>query len=434
MKEQSQIKDEIYPCQSFSNDNTFNSNNQSNLKYQKDELMNFSFKKNIDIKFNDITSNNKQNTKDLNIYSKNDKNIHKSGHFGNISNSQNKKKSIKLPNNQRNHLKKTLFNESKSNNIKNNNKENIDTSNMKYIFLKTTDGFTENFFEKIQTKTKNIMPNKLDINKNYNQNRTNFLNKKIFNKINNGLNRSSSKTNKFNKINEIKPYSNRSKINNNIIIKKKVIKFNGNKLFFSSDTNPIFKTKKIKPRNNIKVKDNKNFFVNKSFDLTEKKITDSLFNKINHINKKISLFSEYSKKLKKQIKTLNGELSSYETNNSKKLIKSDKNNKSFKLITISPNKNKTVLLHSGIKNILFKRKIKTSNNAKNKDILNKNKKNKNAESFKNITEFNIEEKKNSNRKNNKINNNKIFEKSIKKRRVKTDNLFECYIQHINKIH
>lgn len=430
MKVENQKKGEIYPCQSFSNDIIFNSNNQSNKKCQKEELMNFSFKKNIDIKFNDITSNKKQNTKDLNIYSKNDKNIHKSGHFGNISNSKNKKKSKKLPNNHRNNLKKTLFN---PNMIQNNNKENVNTNNMNHIYLNTTDGFREKFFEKIETKLKNIISNKLDKNKNNIQNRTTFLNKKLLNKINNSINKSSSKTNKFNKINGIRPYSNRPKVNNNIIIKKKILKSNGNKLFISSNTNPIFKTKNMKPRNNIRGGGNQNSFLNKSFDLTEKKITDSLFNKINHINKKISLFSEYSKKLKKQMKTLNEELSSYEINNSKKFIKSDKNNKSYKLITISPNKIKTAVQNSDIKNILSKRKIKTSNNARNNHILNKSKRNKNAESFKNITEFNLEDKKNSNRKNKKINNYKIFEKSIKKRRVRTDNLFEC-IKHINKIH
>jgi hypothetical protein len=112
--------------------------------------------------------------------------------------------------------------------------------------------------------------------------------------------------------------------------------------------------------------------------------------------------------LKQQIKTLNNALSNSELNNSKKIFKNDKNNRSYKLITISPHKNKESV-HSNIKSILFKRKIKTSNNVKKKNYLNNlnksyNKRNKYSESYKNITEFNIEEKKNLNIKNNNNNN------------------------------
>ena len=413
MIEEKQINNEIYPCQSFYNNIAINSNTQSNIKCPKDELMNFSFKKIIDIKLNDITKNKEQ--KYNNIYSKNDKNINKSGHFGNTNNSNNNK-SIKLPSNQKKSLIKTLFKSNKIKNIiKNNNKENIDTNNnIIDKYFNHYDTYRTNFCEKNKIKTKKIIPIKSDKNNNFIQNRTTILNKKLL------IDKSSSKTNKINDI------------------KKKIIKPNGHKLLISSYHNSIFKTKNIKPRNKIKTKDNNNSFINKSFDLTEKKIIDSLFNKINHINKKINLFSEYTKKLKQQIKTLNNALSNSELNNSKKIFKNDKNNRSYKLITISPHKNKESV-HSNIKSILFKRKIKTSNNVKKKNYLNNlnksyNKRNKYSESYKNITEFNIEEKKYLNIKNKNINNYN-YEKSIKKRRVKTDSLFECiHIPDINKFH
>ena len=331
-------KNIINAYQSFSNNNIFNSIPENNLKtHKKDELMNFSFKKNYDKNNHTLLSSNKvQRLNDLSIYSKNDKNINKSGHFASKKNIKMKNK-IKELKNKRKYLVKNLFNDSMKSNknsiVNHNNNENLDISNYNF---NNSERMKDNFFIKITTKTKEFSSIKKYTNDNL------FYEK--LNKIKNDLDKSKSKLNKI---------YNCSKTNKKTIAKNKIIKLNNNKLFISSNTNPSIKNKRTKMENNNSIA-NKSY-INKSFDLNEKIITDKLFNKINHINKKLILFTEYNKKLKKQIKDLNKELSSFESNKSKRIIKSDK----IKYYTTtSPSKNKSTVFNSEIKNALFKKKNK----------------------------------------------------------------------------
>ena len=396
----------INPYQSFSNNYIFNSIPENNLMTQKkEEFMNFSFKKNYEKNNPSILTTNKdQRLNDLSIYSKNDKNIHKSGHFASNKNIKNKNNIKELKNKSKNLVKK-LFNDStkssKNHMVSNDNKENLDISN--YIFH--IERNKDNVFVKINAKTKYIN----SIKKNENDNL--FYEK--LNKIKNDLDK----------------YKSKLKINKNINCsqankkeKKKIIKLNNNKLFISFKTNHIIKNKNIKMANNKSIADKPH--INKSFDLNEKIITDKLFNKINHINKKLILFTEYNKKLKKQIKDLNKELFSIESNKSKRIIKSDKN-KNY--IASSPIKNRSTVFNSEIKNILFKKRIKIIKRRKNETSLhqNNNTNHNKTNSFNNISEFNITSNKKIKDKNKDVSRNEIYEKSIKKRRVKTNNIFEC---------
>ena len=412
-------KNEIYPYQSFSNNNIFIPINEIILKTQKkEELINFSFKKK-DEKNNKNTITKEQKNNDLNIYSKNDKNIHKSGHFAG-SNNPKKIKIIKNARNKNNkYLIKNLFTTELKNvdniQIINNNKENINRSNFNENYFNTVDSSRDNIFEKIQTKIKYIMPIKKERIQQNNLHNTSLLNKRLFKKINIETNKPKYKTKNNTIIKSSKPK----------LLKNNIIKINKNKLFISSKTNPFLKNKNINIKSSNKNISNSKIinksYINKSFDFNEKKITDKLYNKISHINKKITLFSEYNKELQKQLKNLNKELSSFESNKSKKIIKSDKN-KTF--ITVSPYKNKSSVFNSEIKNILFKKKIK---NIKNITSLNKKSINichSNANSSSNISEFEIGSNKKNISKNNDISRNKIFEKSIKKRRIKTNSIFE----------
>ena len=412
-------KNEIYPYQSFSNNNIFIPINEIILKTQKkEELINFSFKKK-DEKNNKNTLTKEQKNNDLNIYSKNDKNIHKSGHFAGSNNT----KKIKIIKNARNknnkYLIKNLFTTELKNvdniQIINNNKENINRSNFNENYFNTVDSSRDNIFEKIQTKIKYIMPIKKERIQQNNLHNTSLLNKRLFKKINIETNKSKYKTKNNTIIKSSKPK----------LLKNNIIKINKNKLFISSKTNLFLKNKNINIKSSNKNISNSKIinksYINKSFDFNEKKITDNLYNKINHINKKITLFSEYNKELQKQLKNLNKELSSFESNKSKKIIKNDKN-KTF--ITVSPYKNKSSVFNSEIKNILFNKKIK---NIKNITSLNKKSINichSNANSSSNISEFEIGSNKKNITKNNDISRNKIFEKSIKKRRIKTNSIFE----------
>ena len=370
----------INPYQSFSNKYIFNSIPENNLITQKkEELMNFSFKKNYEKNNPSIlTANKDQRLNDLGIYSKNDKNIHKSGHFASNKNIKNKNNIKELKSKSKNLVKK-LFNDSKksnkNHNISNDNKENLDINN--YTFH--TERNKDSVFVIINAKTKYIN----NIKKNENDNL--FYEK--LNKIKNDLDK----------------YKSKLKINKNINCsqankkeEKKIIKVNNNKLFISFKTNPIIKNKNIKMANN-----------------------KSIANKP-HINKKLILFTEYNKKLKKQIKDLNKELSSIESNKSKRIIKSDKN-KNY--ISSSPIKNRSNVFNSEIKNILFKKRIKIIKRRKNETSLhqNRNTNHSKTNSFNNISEFNIS----SNKKIKDKSRNEIYEKSIKKRRVKTNNIFEC---------
>ena len=305
-------KKEINPYQSFSNNNIFNPINEVNIKTEKkEELINFSFKKKDEKNNKNVIITKEQKNNELIIYSQNDKNIHISGHFAN-SNSTKKIKIIKKVRNKNNkYLIKNLFITELKNvdnmQIINNNKENINISNFNENYFNTVDSSRDNIFEKIKTKTKYIMPIKKERVQN-NLHNVSLLNKRLFKKINIDTNKSKSKSKNNTIIKSSKP-------NSNLIIKNRIKK---NKLFISSKTNPLLKNKNINikfPNNNISnnksikninnQKINNKSYINKSFDFNEKKITDKLYNKINHINKKISLFTEYNKELKKQLKNLN---------------------------------------------------------------------------------------------------------------------------------
>ena len=108
---------------------------------------------------------------------------------------------------------------------------------------------------------------------------------------------------------------------------------------------------------------NNTSFLNKTLDINfnEKKISDSLYKKIDIINKRLILFSEYNKKLTKQIKDLNEEISSFENskNNSKKIIQSDRRNISYKLLSNSPNSCQIRLIIIKIIHLILIQKLKT---------------------------------------------------------------------------
>ena len=375
-----EIKNIINSYQSFSKNNIFNSIPETNLKPQKkEELINFSFKKNFD-KNNatTITTNKEQKINDLSIYSQNDKNIYQSGHFACNKNIKNNNNSNELKHKSK-YLIKNLFNDSIALNKKqnNNNKENFDINDNNMYTAKET---KDKFFVKIKTKYINI---------NSNNSNENIFNKKL-NKIKKDLDKSNNRINKSN---------NSLKSNKKIISKKKVT--------ITTNTS----------------------YVNKSFELNEKLINDKLFNKINNINKKLVLFTEYNKKLTRKIRILNKELSSIENYKSKRILKTDKN-KNYTMA--SPDKNKSTIFNSEIRNIIFKKKIRNTKNKKNETSLNhKSKIYYNSNSFHNISEFKILSSKKSKSKNKNKSRNEIFEKSMKKRRVKTNNIFECI--HINII-
>ena len=423
----------IYPYQSFSNINIiFNSINESNLKSnKKEELINFTFKKSFNQNdINTINSNNAQKLNDLNIYSKNDKNIHKSGHFAKNEKTE-KKNNIKENNSNEIQLNKELFpesiNQKINNNLRNTNKENYDGNFGDYM----TTSIGQNYFTKIDTKTINTEPTKTR-NKIIFNNR--FKKKNMLSTYNNDSNKSKSKINK--------------NINSSKVHKKiKMIKRNdnNNKLFISYNTNPTFDNQDIKASNiinsnnksitsryNKKINVNNNYYSNKSNDFSQKKINDKLFDKLNTINKKISLFSQYNKKLKSLMKSLSKDMkTSSEIYKSKEKMKTGKNNK----LTVSPYENKSTTFYSDIKNNNFKKKIKKSinNNMYNINNINTNRNSinrrnirnhSNDNSYTNISEFNISSNKKNNSKN-KTDRIDIYEKSIKKRRVKTNNIFEC---------
>ena len=117
-------KNEIYTYQSFSkNNSSFTTNeNKSTLRTKnKEELIDFSFKKKDEN--NDLTSTIRDSKGNLlNIYSKDDKNIIKSGHFAKIRQTKNKKKIKEFIKPETNYLIKTLFLE-ESNSKKNSEKK-----------------------------------------------------------------------------------------------------------------------------------------------------------------------------------------------------------------------------------------------------------------------------------------------------------------------
>ena len=529
-KKKSNDENSIY--QSFSKNIIITSNNENILRTNnKEQLMDFSFKKKSEI-INDLSStikNSKFNL--LNIYSKDDNNIIKSGHFAKIRQTKNKKKVKEFIKPDTNYLIKTLFvdssnskNDSNKNNkiqsIYNNNNNNNNNNNKENLtnnFYNTAGGGEENLFEKLKTKTKYIIPNKKTKDLLHNKTKP-LLNKKLLTeihnfknisknkktrKINNNINNAESKKNVFDsckdynkeiiKYKKINPEIKKNKIRNN----KKLIKISKNKLFFSSHTNSIFSTKNMNLSNtynsnnafkresssnkNIKNARNKNnsnntSFLNKTLDINynEKKIEDSLYKKIDTINKRLILFSEYNKKLNKQIKDLYEEISSFENSksNSKKIIQSDRRNINYKLIPNSPNhnKNNSINFNLDIKNILLKKKIKNIKinyiKNKNKTCLNQslkehhyyvdslnvisefniksNKKNTNANNSKNKNNSNFRNENNSKNKNENSKNkeskenkdivkgrNKIDRKEFKKRRINSNNISE-YI-HIKKV-
>ena len=199
------------------------------------------------------------------------------------------------------------------------------------------------------------------------------------------------------------------------------------------NNNNVFK-RESSSNKNIKSARNKNnsnntSFLNKTLDINynEKKIEDSLYKKIDTINKRLILFSEYNKKLNKQIKDLYEEISSFENSksNSKKIIQSDRRNISYKLMPKSPNHNKNNSINFKIKNILLKKKINYIKN-KNKTCLNQSLKEHHCyvDSLNVISEFNIK----SNKKNTNANIvkgiNKIDRKEFKKRRININNISE----------
>ena len=513
-KKKSSDENSIY--QSFSKNNIFTSNNENILRTNnKEQLMDFSFKKNSEII--ELTSTIK-NSNLLNIYSKDDKNIIKSGHFARIRQTKNKKKVKEFIKPDTNYLIKTLFvdsSNSKNNSNKNKKIQNINLNNKENLnnnFYHTVGGGEENLFEKVKTKTKYILPNKKNNNLIYNKTKP-LLNKKLLTEINNFKNSFKNKktrniNNNINNAESKKNAFNSCKDNNKENIKyrkiaheikknqnqnnKKLIKISKNKIFFSSHTNSIFSTKNMNLSNiynnnsilkresssnkNIKNARNKNnssntSFLNKTLDINinEKKIADSLYKKIDSINKRLILFSEYNKKLKKQIKDLNEEISSFENskNNSKKIIQTDRREISYKLMSNSPNKNKKCSsnFNSDIKNILLKRKIKNIRinymKNKNKTCLNQSLKEHHIypDSLNTISEFNIKSnKKNTNNSKNKDNSyfknenssknkkensknkdikdtfkgrNKIDRKEFKKRRINSNNISEY--MHIKKV-
>ena len=133
---------------------------------------------------------------------------------------------------------------------------------------------------------------------------------------------------------------------------------------YNNYNNNTFKRESSSNKNikNARNKSNSNntSFLNKTLDINfnEKKIEDSLYKKIDTINKRLILFSEYNKKLSKQIKDLNEEISSFENSksNSKKIIQSDRRNISYKLMSNSPNhnKNNSSNFNSEIKNTHYR--------------------------------------------------------------------------------
>ncbi len=429
---------EYHEYQSFSKNNILNSSNDKNLRtHKKEDLLNFSFKKDL------ISSNNDQKLNELNIYSKNDKNINKSGHFAKIKEKKIKKKDIeyKFINPDSICLKKTLFQEN-DNSIKyrkqNDNKENLNLNNNNnynnkyYCTIGGNNG--DNVFEKIKTKIKILR----DANNGHTFNNNKNNNNKI----------KQIKNNSVNKRRNIKYIKKDTNNNNNKAIKnrnksleKKVIKINDKKIFKSFNTNTYLRNNNLRLANlnntnntfktNFRSKTKENIFntsnsyLNYSFEDNEKKITDLLLQKIKNINRKILLFSEYNKKLKKQLKNLNQELSSYEKNQSKRKNRTDRNSNKF--IKISPyyRKNRSVLC-SDIRKMILMNKFKDSKVEKRKNktslFINKNKKglfhkDSNNNSF--ISEFSIK----SNKKNQSINinvyKNIIDRNDIRKRRIKT---------------
>ena len=490
MYENNEEKKDNYVYQSFSKNDVFISNNEEILRTNnKEQIIEFSFKKKDEVN-NDITSTTKgTKNKLLNIYSKDDKNIIQSGHFANIQ-TKNKKKIKEFIKPDSNSLIKALFvdssnsknNSNKKNEFKkDNNKENL-KMNLNSDFDQIAGGGEENLFKKIKTKTRYTLPihNYKDISKNI-KNKP-FLNKKLLTEINNLKNISNKMKNKNGyKMNNILNFKNKiveqnkKSINNskNHSLKKKIIRINNKKLFISSNTNSILKSKNMnlskmyndlnsisldnsinKSKNNSINKNirNKNinnlYYLNKSIDinLREKNITDSLTKKINTINKRLILFSEYNKKLKKQIKDLNENISSFENsmNKSRKEIKSDRRNTSIGYLTSSANKRNASYNNSDIKSFLFKRKIKAINisNIKNKSSLNKSLRehHKNITSLVYVSEFRVHSNKKSHSKNrsnqnsknkNKFNNSKNKDTNYKKSKIVQNDVKKRRIQSDN---
>ena len=167
--------------------------------------------------------------------------------------------------------------------------------------------------------------------------------------------------------------------------------------------------------------------------------------------------AKYNKKLKKQIKDLNEDISSFENsmNKSKKTIKSDRRNTSIGHLTSSANKNNTSCNNSDIKSFLFKRKIKAINISKIKNKTNLNKSlrehHKKVTSFGYVNEFSVHSNKKSHSKNRsnqnsknktKVENNsknkdmnykkdKIEQKDAKKRRIQSNNIYDY--SHFKKV-
>ena len=489
MYENNEEKKDNYVYQSFSKNDIFIANNEEILRTNnKEQIIEFSFKKKDELN-NDITSTTKNaKNKLLNIYSKDDKNIIQSGHFAKIQ-TKNKKKYKEFIKPDSNYLIRALFvdssnsknNSNKKIKTKKENKENL-KMNLNGDFSQVAGGWEENLFKKIKTKTRYTLPiqNYKDINHNNNKS---FLNKKLLTELNNLKNISNKIKNKNGyKMNNILNFKNniveqnKKSISNSKkhSLKKKIIRINNNKLFISSNTNSILnsknlslsktsnnsncismdnsvnKSKKNSINKNIRNKNINNlYYLNKSLDINfkEKNIKDPLCKKINTINKRLILFSEYNKKLKKQIKDLNEDISSFENsmNKSKKEIKSERRNTSSGYLTSSANKNNSSYNNSDIKSLLFKRKIKAINisNIKNKTSLNKSLRehHKNVTSFGYVKEFKVHSNKKSHSKNrsnqnskNKTkfeNNSKNKDINYKKSNIEKKDVKKRRIQNIN---
>ena len=477
MYENNEEKKDNYVYQSFSKNDIFIVNNEETLRTNnKEQIIEFSFKKQYEFN-NELTSTTKNaKNKLLNIYSKDDKNIIQSGHFAKIQ-TKNKKKYKEFIKPDTSYLIKALFvdssnsknNSTKKNKIKKENKENL-KMNLNSDFSQVAGGGEENLFKKIKTKTRHTLPIKNYKDINHNINNKPFLNKKLLTEINNLKNISNKIKNKNGyKMNNILNFKNniveqnKKSISNskNNSLKKKIIRINNNKLFISSNTNTILNSKNMnlskiynnsnstsmdnsvnKSKNNsinknIRTKNINNlYYLNKGLDINfrEKNITDSLCKKINTINKRLILFSEYNKKLKKQIKDLNEDISSFENsmNKSKKEIKSERRNTSIGYLTSSANKNNSSYNNSDIKSFLFKRKIKPINisNIKNKNSLNKSLRehHKNVTNLVYVKEFSAHSNKKSNSKSRSNQNSKNKTKFENNSKNKDINYKKCKIE------
>lgn len=394
-----QEEENIY--QPFTTNQSFRPAEENNTDSKQNNpltLIDFSFRKNLK---NELSPLKNESSFENNIYSKNDKNIIQSGHFGNNMNNTkiNHKKEFMKPDN--NYLVKELFKENKSS-TNNKSKKNLKQNQQRkqHNKIEKSKSIDEDTKKKFLTNSININLNKTLSNNNFNGG--------IINKSTIYRNKKNMQINKKNIF--------KTEYQNNFIDNQKIQIIIHENTKFNNTKEKTMKKKNNNYNSNITKKTiNKIVNAKKSYDLNEKKehIKISLDNKennmnINNINKSTFIynksrcesFNHFSNhKITKPLKEKNNNSNSINNN------KSFYNNEKIKIINIYQ---KTLNLPFKYQNYCNKKikELKINEtffiNANNNNMINENNLFNNINKKKEMEEISIKTYRNKNNINNLI--------------------------------